>query len=427
MTSTYPSARITSATRSTSSTAATSSARFPPRHPPPPTPPPIKPPTSAPRNPPCRSASSRSAPPAAAARPATRCCEPGSDPAGVSTPLVSRPQRRHHPMSQPRWLALAWGDLGVAETPGADHTRRVVRYYADVGHAQITNDETAWCAAFLGSCLERAGHCQHPLADGALLSWLGRAARRIPYRRHRRAQPHRRSNARSRRLPDRRDRRPRHPARRQPERCRHRRGLPPLPPPRPALAFTCHPGRRASAYPRTQGPRTPTSTAPSPTCSKWKAAGPTTPTIPAAPPTSASRSPPTPATKASSSPPPTWRPSIRAQIDFLRHGAPHLSRALLAARILPATVRAARLLPLRRRRQPGRHRRRAPAAGGSWRRDRRRDRPGDSRQGPPHARSPKRSRTTPRRAAGTTAHSPSSGVSARAGSPASTARSPLPR
>ncbi len=60
-------------------------------------------------------------------------------------------------MSQPRWLALAWGDLGVTETPGADHTRRVVRYYADVGHAQITNDETAWCAAFLGSCLERAG------------------------------------------------------------------------------------------------------------------------------------------------------------------------------------------------------------------------------------------------------------------------------
>jgi uncharacterized protein (TIGR02594 family) len=60
-------------------------------------------------------------------------------------------------MTQPRWLALAWGDLGVAETPGADHTARVVRYYADVGHAQITNDETAWCAAFLGACLERAG------------------------------------------------------------------------------------------------------------------------------------------------------------------------------------------------------------------------------------------------------------------------------
>jgi uncharacterized protein (TIGR02594 family) len=60
-------------------------------------------------------------------------------------------------MTQPRWLALAWGDLGIAETPGPQHTERVVRYYADVGHAQIANDETAWCAAFVGSCLERAG------------------------------------------------------------------------------------------------------------------------------------------------------------------------------------------------------------------------------------------------------------------------------
>jgi len=60
-------------------------------------------------------------------------------------------------MPQPRWLALAWEDLGVAETPGPQHTERVLAYYADVGHAQITDDETAWCAAFLGSCLERAG------------------------------------------------------------------------------------------------------------------------------------------------------------------------------------------------------------------------------------------------------------------------------
>jgi uncharacterized protein (TIGR02594 family) len=32
-----------------------------------------------------------------------------------------------------------------------------VRYYADVGHPEVAGDETAWCAAFLGSCLERAG------------------------------------------------------------------------------------------------------------------------------------------------------------------------------------------------------------------------------------------------------------------------------
>jgi uncharacterized protein (TIGR02594 family) len=60
-------------------------------------------------------------------------------------------------MPQPRWLTLAWEDLGIAETPGLRHTQRVLAYYADVGHAQISNDETAWCAAFLGSCLERAG------------------------------------------------------------------------------------------------------------------------------------------------------------------------------------------------------------------------------------------------------------------------------
>ena len=59
-------------------------------------------------------------------------------------------------MSQPHWLTLAWADLGVTETPGPAHTARVLAYYADAGHPQITDDETAWCAAFLGACLERA-------------------------------------------------------------------------------------------------------------------------------------------------------------------------------------------------------------------------------------------------------------------------------
>ena len=60
-------------------------------------------------------------------------------------------------MSQPSWLALAWADLGVAETLGPDHTARILAYYADAGHPEIRDDETAWCAAFLGACLERAG------------------------------------------------------------------------------------------------------------------------------------------------------------------------------------------------------------------------------------------------------------------------------
>jgi uncharacterized protein (TIGR02594 family) len=60
-------------------------------------------------------------------------------------------------MDQPRWLEFAWGDLGVAEAAGAKSNPNVVRYYAEVGHAAVTDDEVAWCAAFLGACLERAG------------------------------------------------------------------------------------------------------------------------------------------------------------------------------------------------------------------------------------------------------------------------------
>ncbi|HZT48538.1 MAG TPA: TIGR02594 family protein [Hyphomicrobiaceae bacterium] len=60
-------------------------------------------------------------------------------------------------MDQPRWLELAWADLGVAEAPGADNNSKVLRYYADAGHPEVRADEVAWCAAFVGACLERAG------------------------------------------------------------------------------------------------------------------------------------------------------------------------------------------------------------------------------------------------------------------------------
>jgi uncharacterized protein (TIGR02594 family) len=75
-------------------------------------------------------------------------------------------------MPQPRWLALAWADLGVAETPGPDHTQRVLAYYAAVGHAEVAGDETAWCAAFLGACLERAGIAStRSLAARSYVDW----------------------------------------------------------------------------------------------------------------------------------------------------------------------------------------------------------------------------------------------------------------
>lgn len=58
-------------------------------------------------------------------------------------------------MQQPAWLTAAWAEFGVREVVGSGDAARVVRYFRDAGHAQITNDETPWCAAFVGAMLER--------------------------------------------------------------------------------------------------------------------------------------------------------------------------------------------------------------------------------------------------------------------------------
>lgn len=61
-------------------------------------------------------------------------------------------------MSDPTpWMAIAWSDLGVAAMPGPGISARVHKYYADAGHPEVAGDDVAWCAAFVGACLERAG------------------------------------------------------------------------------------------------------------------------------------------------------------------------------------------------------------------------------------------------------------------------------
>jgi len=37
------------------------------------------------------------------------------------------------------------------------HNPKVLQYFKDVGHAWVKDDETAWCAAFVGAMLKRAG------------------------------------------------------------------------------------------------------------------------------------------------------------------------------------------------------------------------------------------------------------------------------
>ena len=56
-----------------------------------------------------------------------------------------------------RWMEIAWAEIGVAEIPGARANQTIVGYFRDAGRPDVTSDEVAWCAAFVGTCLARAG------------------------------------------------------------------------------------------------------------------------------------------------------------------------------------------------------------------------------------------------------------------------------
>jgi uncharacterized protein (TIGR02594 family) len=60
-------------------------------------------------------------------------------------------------MNEAHWLKEAWREFGQAERAGTRENPRIIALFRDAGHASVTRDEVAWCAAFCGACLERAG------------------------------------------------------------------------------------------------------------------------------------------------------------------------------------------------------------------------------------------------------------------------------
>ena len=54
-------------------------------------------------------------------------------------------------------LAAAGEYIGLTEWPGAKHNPQVVEMFATVGHSWVEDDETAWCAAFVGAVLASLG------------------------------------------------------------------------------------------------------------------------------------------------------------------------------------------------------------------------------------------------------------------------------
>jgi len=75
-------------------------------------------------------------------------------------------------MEQPEWLARAWDELGQREIAGSADNARIRAFFRDVGHGAVLRDEVAWCAAFVGACLERAGHAStRSLMARSYLRW----------------------------------------------------------------------------------------------------------------------------------------------------------------------------------------------------------------------------------------------------------------
>lgn len=55
------------------------------------------------------------------------------------------------------WLEEAKKHIGLNEIKGGKHAPEIVQFWKDIKRGGIKDDETPWCAAFVGAMLERAG------------------------------------------------------------------------------------------------------------------------------------------------------------------------------------------------------------------------------------------------------------------------------
>ena len=60
-------------------------------------------------------------------------------------------------MMEPPWIANGRALIGISEVKGSKHNPEIVQMWKDIKRGGIKDDETPWCAAFVGAMLERAG------------------------------------------------------------------------------------------------------------------------------------------------------------------------------------------------------------------------------------------------------------------------------
>lgn len=67
---------------------------------------------------------------------------------------------------------IARSYIGLREGPGSENNPVIMAMYASVGHTYVEHDSVAWCAAFVGHCLETAGiRSTRKLTARSYLEW----------------------------------------------------------------------------------------------------------------------------------------------------------------------------------------------------------------------------------------------------------------
>jgi uncharacterized protein (TIGR02594 family) len=67
---------------------------------------------------------------------------------------------------------IAKSYIGTTEGPGPENNPAILEMYATIGQDWVEHDEVAWCAAFVGHCLERAGiRSTRKLTARSYLDW----------------------------------------------------------------------------------------------------------------------------------------------------------------------------------------------------------------------------------------------------------------
>lgn len=58
---------------------------------------------------------------------------------------------------EPIWITEARKHIGTREIPGEKHEPKIIQWWKAIKRGGIKTDESPWCAAFVGGCLEAVG------------------------------------------------------------------------------------------------------------------------------------------------------------------------------------------------------------------------------------------------------------------------------